>query len=60
MGKWLTLRDVAEELQIPIRTIQYYSANDADFPRIYRFGKRHSRIERADYEAWKGRKKMTD
>ena len=54
MGKWLTLRDVAEELQIPIRTIQYYSANDADFPRIYRFGKR------ADYEAWKGRKKMTD
>jgi predicted DNA-binding transcriptional regulator AlpA len=53
MSKWLSLQDVAVELQIPLRTIQYYRTRDESFPAVYQFGKRHSRITREDFDAWK-------
>lgn len=53
MPNWLSLQDIAEELQIPLRTVQYYSVTDASFPSVYRFGKRHSRVASKDFESWK-------
>lgn len=53
MSNWLTLQEIADELKIPLRTIQYYSVTDATFPSVYRFGKRHSRVTREDFTAWK-------
>jgi len=58
--QWMTLNDVAEELKISLRTVQHYSGTDPDFPPVYRFGRRNSRITRSEYEAWKGGKRMTD
>lgn len=58
MNQWLTLQEVAQELKIPVRTIQHYSTQDPEFPQIYRFGHRNNRIERGAFEAWKESKKM--
>lgn len=58
MNQWLTLQEVAQELNISVRTIQHYSRQDPEFPQVYRFGHRNSRIEREAFETWKEAKKM--
>jgi hypothetical protein len=52
MDEFISLKDIAEELIIPLRTIQFYRET-GDFPACYRFGKRHLRVKRADFENWK-------
>jgi DNA-binding transcriptional MerR regulator len=43
---------MSEELKIPERTLLYYQKL-GDFPDVYRFGKKHRRVKRSDYESWK-------
>lgn len=53
--EWLVLKDIADELRIPERTLLYYH-QQGDFPTVYRFGQRHRRVKRSDYENWKSQK----
>lgn len=53
MSAWMSLQDVADELQIPLRTIQYYRVTDSSFPDVYQFGKRNGRITREAFQVWK-------
>ena len=48
---WLSLKQIASELQIPERTLHYYKSQ-GDFPEIFKFGARHQRVRRADFERW--------
>lgn len=52
MDEWIRLEEIAQELKIPIRTIHYYKQQNG-FPETYKFGKRHVRVKRDDYERWK-------
>jgi DNA-binding transcriptional MerR regulator len=49
---WVQFKDMSEELKIPERTLLYYQKL-GDFPDVYRFGKKHRRVKRSDYESWK-------
>lgn len=51
MSEWLSLSEIATDLNIPIRTIHFYRQR-GDFP-AYRFGKRTLRVRREDYDMWK-------
>ena len=50
--EWVLLKEISEELKIPERTLRYYQKL-GDFPDVYRFGKRHMRVKRSDFESWK-------
>jgi predicted DNA-binding transcriptional regulator AlpA len=50
--EWILLKEISEELKIPERTLRYYQKL-GDFPDVYRFGKRHMRFKRSDFESWK-------
>jgi predicted DNA-binding transcriptional regulator AlpA len=50
--EWVLLREMSDDLKIPERTLLYYR-QQGDFPEVYRFGKKHIRVKRSDYEAWK-------
>ena len=47
---WLSLERIAEELDIPLRTI-YARRSKGDGPKGYRIGK-HVRVKRSDLDAW--------
>jgi len=51
MQTWLTFSDIAEELNIPVKTIYLFHRNGQG-PSSYRFGK-HIRVNRSDYDAWR-------
>jgi DNA-binding transcriptional MerR regulator len=53
--EWLLLKEIADELKIPERTLLYYR-EQGDFPDVYRFGKKHRRVKKSDYETWKSQK----
>lgn len=48
--EWLTLDQIAAELQIPKATLYAWRAK-SDFPRAARCGK-HLRVLREDFDAW--------
>lgn len=48
--RWMTPRDICDELQIPEQTFYQWRARHLA-PRAYRIG-RHLRIRRADFNAW--------
>ena len=50
--EWILFKEISEELKIPERTLLYYQ-QQGDFPDVYRFGKKHRRVKRADFESWK-------
>jgi excisionase family DNA binding protein len=50
MSDYLTIEEIADDLQIPRRTIYYYMQK-GDFPRTKNFG-RHKRVHIDDYLAW--------
>jgi excisionase family DNA binding protein len=47
---WLTLDQMAAELQVPKATLYAWRAK-GDFPRAVRYGK-HLRVRRDDFDAW--------
>lgn len=49
--EWLLIAQISEELKIPERTLRHYQTL-GQFPNVYRFGKRHMRVKRSEYEAW--------
>jgi excisionase family DNA binding protein len=55
--EWLTMEEVSEELKIPVRTVISFRQS-GDFPPVYRFGHRHNRVKRSDFEAWKEAKSL--
>ena len=50
--EWVLLKEMSDELKISERTLLYYK-QQGDFPDVYRFGKKHRRVKRSDYESWK-------
>ena len=50
--EWGLLKEISDELRIPERTLLYYK-DQGDFPDVYRFGKKHRRVKKSDYESWK-------
>ena len=50
MSNFLTLEEIADDLQIPRRTI-YYFMQKGDFPVTHKFG-RHKRVHIDDYVKW--------
>ena len=50
--EWILFKEISEELKIPERTLLYYQKM-GDFPEVYRFGKKHRRVQRSDFESWK-------
>ena len=50
--EWILFKEISEELKIPERTLLYYQ-KQGDFPDVYRFGKKHRRVKRVDFESWK-------
>ena len=50
--EWVLLKEMSDELKISERTLLYYK-EQGDFPDVYRFGKKHRRVKRSDYESWK-------
>lgn len=50
MSNFLTLEEIADDLQIPRRTI-YYFMQKGDFPETHKFG-RHKRVHIDDYVKW--------
>jgi hypothetical protein len=54
--EWVSLKQMAEELKIPERTLLYYKAQ-GDFPEVFRFGAKHRRVRRTDFEIWKEKHK---
>jgi excisionase family DNA binding protein len=57
--EFLTIKEISDELQIPERTLLYYK-QQGDFPDVYRFGKKHRRVKKSDFEAWKAQKLVRD
>ena len=57
--EFLTIKEISDELQIPERTLLYYK-QQGDFPDVYRFGKKHRRVKKSDFEAWKSQKLVRD
>lgn len=51
MSRWYTFEGIAEELEIPLKTIYFYHER-GDGPRVYKFGK-HLRVLDEDFLAWK-------
>jgi|AntAceMinimDraft_11_1070367.scaffolds.fasta_scaffold46764_1 predicted DNA-binding transcriptional regulator AlpA len=49
--EWLLFGQISKELKIPERTLRHYQSL-GQFPNVYRFGSRHMRIKRSEYEAW--------
>lgn len=52
MSTWLTFRDIADELRIPVKSVYLYHQR-GDGPPVHKFGK-HLRVDPLDYAAWKG------
>ncbi len=50
MRKWLTFKEVAHELQIPLKSIYYYHYQGTG-PKTSRYG-RHLRVLEKDLIAW--------
>jgi excisionase family DNA binding protein len=50
MSDYLTIEEIADDLQIPRRTI-YYFMQKGDFPKTRSFG-RHKRVHIDDYLSW--------
>jgi hypothetical protein len=50
MRKWLSFKEVAEELQIPLKSLYQYHHNGQG-PKTSRFGK-HLRVLESDLIAW--------
>ena len=50
--EWILFKEISEELKIPERTLLYYQKM-GDSPEVYRFGKKHRRVKRSDFESWK-------
>jgi DNA-binding transcriptional MerR regulator len=50
--EWVLLKEISKELKIPERTLRHYQSL-GQFPNVYRFGSRHMRIKRSDFESWK-------
>lgn len=48
--EWLSLEEIAEEINIPLRTL-YARRSNGTGPRGYRIGK-HVRVRRSDLAAW--------
>lgn len=46
----MKLSDVAEEAQLPVRTV-YYLHQSGNGPKTVRLG-RHLRVRRSDFESW--------
>jgi DNA-binding transcriptional MerR regulator len=52
VDEWVLIKEISEELKIPERTLLYYQ-HLGNFPPVYRFGKKHRRVKRQDFENWK-------
>lgn len=49
---WMTLQQLAEELQVSTRTLHHYRKTDPGFPRVYDLGHRNKRVLRKEVEEW--------
>lgn len=49
---WMTLQQLAEELQVSTRTLHHYRKTDPAFPRVYDLGHRNKRVLREEVEQW--------
>ena len=53
LGRWLSIRDIAEDLGISMHTAYKWSARgEPDFPRTIRLRNGDLRVRRDWYEAW--------
>jgi len=53
LGRWLSIRDIADDLGISMHTVYKWSARgEPDFPRTIRLRNGDLRIRRDWYEAW--------
>ena len=53
---WMTLQQLAEELQLSQRTLHHYRKTDPAFPRVYDLGARNKRVLREEVEEWLSKK----
>jgi excisionase family DNA binding protein len=58
MSNFLTIEEIADDLQIPRRTI-YHFMQKGDFPETHKFG-RHKRVHIDDYLKWQRERFVSD
>ncbi len=55
-GRWLTVRDIADDLGVSLSTVYKWSSRgQPDFPRAIRLRNGDLRVRRDWYETWLGR-----
>ncbi len=53
LGRWLSIRDIADDLGISVHTVYKWSARgEPDFPQTIRLRNGDLRVRRDWYEAW--------